>query len=258
MLEKLNYRVQNKLSFVGKIQIVKNKKITLYFDAGSPPDYTLSKDYQSGPLSFEYFSDDNKVITNCGYGRKISKKIRLISKLTSAQSTLCINDVSVVRFKRNNLINKAYGSTINESFKISDLRREEDKKEVIISAGHNAYLKNFGYMHKREIRFLKKENILLGKDFLLKKNDNHDNPNFSIRFHIYPGIEAFKTVGGNDILLQISKNNSLIFSAKDQNIQIEKSLFLGRSKILNNNCLVIYGNTQNQDKIIEWELREAI
>jgi len=256
-LEKLNYRTEKKLSFVGKIQILKNKKVTLYFDSGGPPDYKLSRDYQSGPLSFEYFSDNNKIITNCGYGRKISKKIRLISKLTSAQSTLCLNDVSVVKFKKNNLINKAYGSTIDESFKVSEVKREEDKTRVTISAIHNAYLKKFGYLHKREINFLKKENLIKGTDTLFKKNDNNNDVNFSIRFHIYPGIEAFQTVGGDDILLQISKNNSLIFSSKNQNVQIEKSLFLGRNKILNNSCIVIYGNTKSQDANIEWELKKA-
>ena len=81
--------------------------------------------------------------------------------------------------------------------------------------------------------------------------------NYSIRFHIYPGIETFKTVGGNDILFKF-KNNSLIFSSKNQDIQIEKSLFLGRNKILNNNCIVIYGNTKNKDANIEWELKKAI
>ena len=256
-LEKLNYRTEKKLSFVGKIQILKNKKMTLYFDSGGPHEYRLSRDYQSGPLSFEYFSDNNKIITNCGYGRKISKKIRLISKLTSAQSTLCLNDSSVVKFKKNNLINKAYGSTIDESFDVSEVKRDEDKTRVTISATHNAYLKKFGYLHKREINFLKKENLIQGIDTLFKKNDNNNDVNFSIRFHIYPGIEAFQTVGGNDILLQISKNNSLIFSSKNQNVQIEKSLFLGRNKILNNSCIVIYGNTKNQDANIEWELKKA-
>ena len=257
-LEKLNYRTEKKLSSVGKIQILKNKKTTLYFDSGGPPDYKFSRDYQSGPLSFECFNDNNKIITNCGYGKKISKKIRLISKLTSAQSTLCLNDVSVVKFKKNNLINKAYGSTIDESFKVSEVKRDEDKTKVNISAIHNAYLKKFGYLHKREINFYKKENLIQGIDTLFKKNDNNNDLNFSIRFHIYPGIEAFQTVGGDDILLQISKRNSLIFSSKNQNVQIEKSLFLGRNKILNNRCIVIYGNTKSQDKNIEWELKKAV
>ena len=94
-------------------------------------------------------------------------------------------------------------------------------------------------------------------DSLLKKNINSDNAKFSIRFHIYPGIEAFKTLGGNDILLQVNKNNSLIFSSKNHAAQIEKSLFLGRNKILNNNCIVIYGNTNNKDANIEWEFKKA-
>tara|TARA_Y100001970_G_scaffold269905_1_gene363136 strand:- start:19624 stop:21273 length:1650 start_codon:yes stop_codon:yes gene_type:complete len=257
-LEKLNYRTEKKLFIVGKIQILKSKKTTIFFDAGEPPNYKLSADYQSGPLSFEYYNEKNKIITNCGYGRKISKKIRLVSKFTSAQSTLCLNNMSVVKFKRNNIINKAYGSTIDESFKIVDSKRDEDKAKILVSATHNAYLKKFGYLHKREISFFKKENLLKGVDTLLKKRDNLGDSNYSIRFHIYPGIETFRTVGGNDILLQVSKNNSLIFSSKEQDIQLEKSLFLGRNKILNNNCIVIYGNTKNKDANIEWELKKAI
>ncbi len=257
-LEKLNYRTEKKLLIVGKIHILKSKKTTIFFDAGDPPNYKLSADYQSGPLSFEYFNEKNKIITNCGYGRKISKKIRLVSKFTSAQSTLCLNNTSVVKFKRNNIINKAYGSTIDESFKIVDSKRDEDKTKIIISATHDAYLKKFGYLHKREIIFFKKESLLKGVDTLLKKRDNFSDSNYSIRFHIYPGIETFRTVGGNDILLQVSKNSSLVFSSKDQNIQLEKSLFLGRNKILNNNCIVIYGNTKNKDANIEWKLMKAI
>ena len=256
-LEKLNYRTEKKHSFVGKIQIVTSKNATLFFDSGEPPNYRLSGDYQSGPLSFEYFFENNKIITNCGYGRKISKKIRMVSRFTSAQSTLCLNNVSVVKFKRNNIINKAYGSTIDESFKVSGVERYDDKMKITISATHNAYLKKFGYLHKREINLFKKENLVQGIDTLLKKNDNYNDANFSIRFHIYPGIEAFQTMGGNGILLQINKNNSLIFSAKNYNVQIEKSLFLGRNKILNNNCIVIYGNTKNKDADIEWQLKKA-
>ena len=73
-LNKLNYRFDKNLVSVGKIQIIKNKKASLYFDSGDPPNQHLSKDYQSGPLSFEYFNEGDKIITNCGYGRKISKK----------------------------------------------------------------------------------------------------------------------------------------------------------------------------------------
>ena len=255
-LEKLNYKAEDKLSFVGQIQVIKNNKTTIYFDTGGPPNYKLSRDYQSGPLSFEYFSGDKKIITNCGYGRKISNKIRLISKLTSAQSTLCLNNVSVVKFKKNNLINKAYGSTIDESFNVEKVNREENKEQTNVSAIHDAYLKSFGYLHMREIIFFKKDSSLKGTDKLLKKHETEKFLEFSIRFHIYPGIETFQTVGGSDILIQISKNNSLIFSSKNNIVKLEKSLFLGKNKIHNNNCIVIYGKTENNDKIIEWGIKK--
>ena len=255
-LGKLNYSLKKNLKSVGQVQIVKNKKSILYFDSGEPPTYKLSKDYQSGPLSFEYSNDSDKIITNCGYGRKISKKIQLLSKFTSAQSTLCMNNTSVVKFKKNSLINKAYGSTISNSFKIFDLERTEGKTNVTISATHNAYLDKFGYLHKRTIKFFKKNNDIIGNDYLIKKNGN-SNSEFSIRFHLYPGINTVQTISGKRILLQISKNKSWVFSSEKQKIDIEKSLFLGRNKALNNQCIVIYGNTNDGDVNIEWNLKKA-
>ena len=255
-LEKLNYKFSEDLGFVGQLQIIKNKKNTLYFDAGEPPTHQLSKDYQSGPLSFEYFSEGEKIITNCGYGRKISKKTRLLSKFTSAQSTLCLNDTSVVKFKKNSLINKAYGSTIDNSFKIFDVNRNEDKNNINVSATHNAYLNKFGYLHKRKIQILKKNNEIIGNDYLIKKSGN-SNVNFSIRFHIYPGITTVQTVSGKSILLQLNKNKSWIFLCNQESVQVEKSLFFGRNKALNNECIVIYGNTNNEDAKIEWTIKKS-
>ena len=43
------------------------------------PRKKYSKKYQSGALSFEYFVDGTKIITNCGFGDNISPKAELIS-----------------------------------------------------------------------------------------------------------------------------------------------------------------------------------
>ena len=255
-LDKLNYSSKKNLKSVGQVQIVKNKKTALYFDSGEPPNYQLSKDYQSGPLSFEYSSDKDKIITNCGYGRRISKKFQILSKFTSGQSTLCIDDTSVVKFKKSNLINKAYGSTISNSFKIFDVERKEDKINIVISATHNAYLEKFGYLHKRKINFLKKSNSIEGSDYLIKKNEGI-NVDFSIRFHLYPGINTVRTLSGKSILLQTNGNKSWVFSSDELAIDLEKSLFFGRNKALKNKCIVIYGKTMHQDVNVNWKLKKA-
>ena len=255
-LDKLNYSLKKNLKSVGQVQIVKNNKTTLYFDSGEPPNYKVSKDYQSGPLSFEYSSDKDKIITNCGYGRKISKKIQILSKFTSGQSTLCIDDTSVVKFKKNNLINKVYGSTISNTFKIFDVERKENKENIEISATHNAYLEKFGYLHKRKINFYKKSSSIDGSDYLIKKHGSSD-VNFSIRFHLYPGINTVKTLSGRSILLQTNGNKAWVFSSDELAIDLEKSLFFGRNKALSNKCIVIYGKTMDRDVNINWKLKKA-
>ena len=207
-------------------------------------------------LSFEYSSDKDKIITNCGYGRRISKKFQILSKFTSGQSTLCIDDTSVVKFKKSNLINKAYGSTISNSFKIFDVERKEDKINIVISATHNAYLEKFGYLHKRKINFFKKSNSIEGSDYLIKKNEGI-NVGFSIRFHLYPGINTVRTLSGKSILLQTNANKSWVFSSDELAIDLEKSLFFGRNKALKNKCIVIYGKTMKQDVNVNWKLKKA-
>ncbi|MDB9761043.1 heparinase II/III family protein [Pelagibacteraceae bacterium] len=254
----LEYKADNIRNSINKIHILKGKKFLLFFDAGSPPEKEISGSYQSGPLSFEYFIDNHKIITNCGLGNKISKKAELISKLTSAQSTLCINDSSVTRFERNNFINNAFGSSITSSFKVFDINSEEDKDSMSVSATHDAYKNNFYCIHERKLKINKKNGNLTGIDNLSSEQNNKflDNT-YSIRFHLYPGINAVQTMGKNSILIQIEKNRSLVFTATGEHISLEKSIFLGRNQIINNSCITISGILKsNENKKIFWEFKK--
>ena len=217
-----------------------------------------TKNYQSGPLSFEYFFGNNKIITNCGFGNKISKKAELISRLTSAQSTLCLNDFSVVKFERNNLINDAFGAAITTTFKVYDFNVDDDKNYSILSAKHNAYEKKFNYIHKRTVKIDKKNSNLFGEDNLIAVNEYKRSINtYNIRFHLYPGISAVQTMGKSSILIQIEKNKSLIFASNAENLILEKSIFLGRNQIINNFCITISGSLNDgENKSITWELKK--
>jgi uncharacterized heparinase superfamily protein len=257
-LKGLEYVSKNNINKIGQIYIARVKKNLLFFDVGSPPAKKYSKNYQSGPLSFEYFIDNHKIITNCGFGNKISKKAELISRLTSAQSTLCLNDSSVVKFERNSLINQAFGTSITNSFKVSDLSIDDEKNYLILKAQHDAYVDNFNYTHRRIIKIDKKNSNLLGEDQLIAAKKNKKMLNmYSIRFHLYPGISAVQTMGKNSILIQIDKNKSLIFTSNADNLLLEKSIFLGRNQIISNFCITVTGNlNNNENKNINWELKK--
>ena len=96
-------------------------------------------------------------------------------------------------------------------------------------------------------------------NLLLRLNlNNQKDTKYDLRFHLYPGISAVQTLGGNSILIQVSKNISVIFSSKSQQLSIEKSIFLGSNKILNNLCITISGDLNNNDKIINWEIKKNI
>ena len=65
-------------------------------------------------------------------------------------------------------------------------------------------------------------------------------------------------MGGNGALIQISKNRSLLFTIKDEKLEIEKSIFLGEKKILDSTCIAIAGNLVNKNKSFIWDIRRNI
>ena len=56
---------------------------------------------------------------------------------------------------------------------------------------------------------------------------------------------------------KLTKKKSWVFTSENQKINIEKSLFLGGNKALNNQCIVIYGETKDEDVNVEWKLKKA-
>ena len=112
-------------------------------------------------------------------------------------------------------------------------------------------------MHKREIYIDKENNKLKGVDHINKKSDGIP-VRYVFRFHLNPILTAVKTMSGNSALIQISKNKSLIFTIENEDIEIEKSIFLGGKKILDNSCITISGNLVNKNKSFNWEIKKKI
>ena len=67
-----------------------------------------------------------------------------------------------------------------------------------------------------------------------------------------------KTINGNSALIQVSKNKSLLFTVIDETLEIEKSIYLGGKKILDNPCITIIGNLVNKNKSFNWEIKKNL
>ena len=256
-LEKLKLNKKDKKNAVGGIFFAKSKNQVLYFDVGSPPEKNFSRNYQSGPLSFEYYLDGIKIISNSGFGNNISTKAELISRLTASQSTLTINDTSITKFERSKLINRIFGNSIKNTFKVQEYEIKNNKSLIGCSVSHNGYEKNFSCTHKREIYLDHESNFLKGTDHIFKKSDGIPI-RYVFRFYLNPELAAVKTMSGNSALIQISKNKSLIFTVNNESINIEKSIYLGGKKILDSTCITISGNLVNKNKSFNWEIKKKI
>ena len=187
----------------------------------------------------------------------ISSKAELLSRLTACQTTLTLNDTSVTKFERNKLINKIFGNSIKNTFKTYDINIYNEHNLIGCTATHNGYEKKFGCTHKRQISFDKENNYLKGRDHIFKKKDGIPI-RYIFRFYINPEMNVVKTMSGNSALIQISKSKSLIFTIIDESLEIEKGIFFGAKKILDNACITISGNLVNKNKSFNWEIKKKI
>ena len=125
------------------------------------------------------------------------------------------------------------------------------------SISNNGYEHEFGCIHKREIYIDKDKNCLKGIDHIFKAKDGYPI-RYDFRFHLDPRLNVVKTMSGNSALIQISKNKSLLFTINDENLEIDKSIFLGEKKVIDSTCISISGNLVNKNKTFNWEIKKKI
>ncbi|MDA9084953.1 heparinase II/III-family protein [Candidatus Pelagibacter sp.] len=250
-LKRLGYSFKNKINELGGYAVLSNKKITLVMDVGAPPDKKFSSNYQAGSLSFEIISGGKKLITNSGYFQNLKNKFNLLSKSSAAQSTLVLNDVSSCKFTKTS---NSY-SKISQGLKIIKKNIVFEENYWKITAEHDGYLREFGFVHKREIEFYPEQMQFIGHDKLISKNDTK-NLKFEIRFHLEPSIKVMKTQDNKSILIDLN-GEGWKFSSKNNRIDIDKSLYFGKqNSVLDNQHIFISGMTNIQNQTIKWELKK--
>ncbi len=250
-LKRLGYKFKNEKYESGGYIFLKSKKFCLAADLGPPPEKEYSKDYQSGALSFEFISNDNKIICNSGYFQNYKHQLNLISKSTACHSSLNIDNTSSVSFLKNSIgINK-----INSSLKI--LRKKILNKDGYWSfeASHNGYNKKFGILHHRKIEFFHNISKLIGLDTIERKKSLKET-NFEIRFHLDPAAKVMKTQDGKSIYIGL-KNEGWKFTSLNNKITFEAGLYFGKkNNFIENQNILISGEVKNEQTIVKWEIEK--
>ena len=255
-LKNFKYKFKENKNEIGGFFKVKNNKIELFFDAGNPPPNKFSNQYQAGCLAFELISKGEKIICNSGFAKYLNYKLSLISRSTAAHSTAYLNDTSSALFEKNQTIRRIHGNSLIQGHKILDKKLIEDDENYHLFATHDGYEKKFGYLHKRSIKILKKENKIYGIDEFEKTKNISNFTYYFIRFHVYPGIKIVKTKGKNSILIRLPNGEGWVLQSNTNNIDIENNIFLARKKIINNECICIKGSINETKTSINWKIEK--
>ena len=248
-LSLFRYKFKNDKFDISGYTILKNKNAVLAMDTGSNPARNYSENYQSGPLSFEFFFKGKKLITNSGYFQDHNHQLNLISKSTATHSTLILDNSSTCNFKKNS----KGPSIVTKGFKTFDNEVTYEKNYWSIKCSHDGYLSEYGVIHQRNIEFDINKFTLFGKEKLIKKN-NFKVSNFEIRFHLLPNIKVTKLQDNKSVLIEL-KNSGWRFFSKDGLIGVETGLYFGdKNKYIENQNIFISGITQNNEQLIEWQI----
>ena len=244
-----NYKFKNDSNEYGGYAVLKNKNIILSVDIGSSPEKKFSQNYQSGALSFEIYYKNIKLISNNGYFQNSKHQLNLISKSTATHSTLCVDNQSSCKFRKdsNGLMK------VDKGLKILKKNILLNKDHWSIAGSHDGYLKKYGIIHERKIDFYPNNNEFIGEDKLLKRK-NFKSTNFEIRFHFEPGTKITKTQDNKSILIEI-ENSGWKFFADNHLIDIETGLYFGyKNSFVENQNISISGKTRNEDQTVGWQI----
>jgi uncharacterized heparinase superfamily protein len=248
-LKRFGYKFKNENKELAGYAVLKNKKIVIAMDIGTNPNKNLSKDYQSGALSFEIISNDKKLLSNSGYFADTQNKLNKISKSTALQNTLAIEDYSSCSFKK-----------IEKSNFIVDQGLKITKKNIIfednywkISAAHDGYFQRFGAIHERELEFYPEQMKFVGFDKIQRKNAKKDIK-FDIRFHLDPNTKVMKTQDNKSILIELG-DEGWKFSCDNFDINIDNGLYFGnKNSYKENQNIFISGMTNLSYQTIKWDI----
>jgi uncharacterized heparinase superfamily protein len=248
-LKRFGYKFINENKEHSGYAILRNKKITLAMDVGSSPIKKLSKDYQSGALSFEIISKGKKLISNSGYFTKKDNRYNRLSKSTALQNTLIIEDYSSCYFVKN----QRSEYLIKQGLKVSKKNIVFEDNYWKISASHDGYYKKFKLIHEREIEFYPEQEKFIGFDKILKKNTTK-NIKFDIRFHLNPYSKVMKTNDNKTILIEL-EDEGWKFCCDNFNINIDNGLYFGnKNSYKENQNIFISGISNKIDENIKWEI----
>jgi uncharacterized heparinase superfamily protein len=199
-------------------------------DTGVPPPRAYSAQAHAGTLAFEFSSNGQRLVMNCGVPRAGTADMLQAARVTAAHSTLIADERSSSRF----------GTVMGTRRVVAGPREMRVTREGLsLEASHDGYRRALGIDHQRRLALSANGTVLSGEDQVLRLSGDAALP-CELRFHLHPALKVSLVQDGAGALLLTPSGEAWAFEAPDHNVTIEESvLFASADRMRRRDQLVI-------------------
>ncbi|MEZ5898449.1 MAG: heparinase II/III family protein [Hyphomicrobiaceae bacterium] len=218
--------------YSGYVRLAQGASI-LIADVGGPPQIELATQAQAGCLSFEFSLGNEMVLVNGGTPGPADDDWLAVSRATASHNTLCLSETSSSRLVRHEKLEAIAGGLPIRGPDLAAVQISRENDAVVLSAGHDGYLKRFGLMHNRRLALSHDGLLLEGVDRLEPPSGRlrlrQDIP-FAIHFHLHPDCTAsLEDEEKGCCRISMRHGRTIAFRADGADMTLEESLFFAES-----------------------------
>ena len=235
-------------------QRIETKDLLVLMDTGSPPPFAVSQEAHAGCLSFEFSSQQQRIVVNCGLPAINRETWRQVARATAAHSATVLHDTSSCRFLETGTFKRLIGTPIMSGPTNVPVAREETGNAIVVRASHDGYADRFNLVHQRALMLATGSHRLDGEDLFVPAGSSNRrteaNDEFAIRFHLHPAVKANRLTDGKGVMLMLPNKEVWSFDAYENQVEIEESVYLsGNDGPRRTIQIVIYGHARQIDRV---------
>jgi uncharacterized heparinase superfamily protein len=237
-------RVLRRLTETGYERITAGRSL-LMVDAASPPPRAAGQEGHAGLLSFEFSVGRDRIICNCGAVPQGSPDWRTAFAATAAHSTLTVADTNACDIDSD--------GGIAGDVRTGSQRFEEGGTQAI-EMTHDGYRARFGLIHHRILRLSSDGETLTGRDILQSAGGKNGGHEFTLRWHLHPGVQVSLSHGAQTALLRTAGGGGWRLRIERGTLSLESSVYCGGPAPRRTMQIKTSSVTGNGDTAILWSL----
>ncbi len=229
----------------------------LVVDAAPPPVARLVEGGCASTLAFEFSDGPARIVVNCGGARagvaQLPAALAEGLRSTAAHSTLTIADSNSTAIHADGTLGRGVAEV--------ELSRQESDAASRIEAGHDGYVRRWGFAHRRQLMLTGDGKELRGEDALLPKGrKRHAGPTpFAIRFHLGAGVQVSMTADALGAILRLPGGALWQFRCRGGLLAVEDSVWIAADGWpVQTQQLIVTGEAAAGGANVSWALKKAL